>query len=158
MRIFLQGVSSTGNVENRDMRFAPCRLGNSAAIRGFAASVAITITLILGATRGYSQSAGQSAGVSASSRGNAENGQQLYLKFGCYECHSLQGQGSMASGPRIGPDPIPFSALVSYLRHPAGEMAPYSNKVVSDQELADVYAFLESLPTPPDTKTIPLLH
>ena len=63
----------------------------------------------------------------------------------------------MASGPRIGPDPIPFSALVSYVRHPAGDMPPYSNQVLSDQELSDLYAFLESLPSPPDTKTIPLL-
>ena len=128
------------------------------SIRSSVVLAVITMALVLGANGAYSQSAAQSSQRSEASPGNAENGKRLYMKYGCYECHSLQGQGSIASGPRIGPDPIPFSALVAYIRHPAGDMAPYSNRVLSDQELSDIYSFLESLPNPPDIKTIPLLH
>jgi mono/diheme cytochrome c family protein len=135
------------------------RLGRMRAASTWSSAVLamITMALVLGAEGAYSQSAAQSKRPEASS-GNAENGKRLYMKYGCYECHSLQGQGSMASGPRIGPDPIPFSALVSYVRHPAGDMPPYSDRVLSDQELSEIYSFLESLPNAPDMKTIPLLR
>jgi mono/diheme cytochrome c family protein len=89
--------------------------------------------------------------------GNMENGKRLFVKYGCYECHGREAQGSTGTGPRLGPDPAPLSALVSYVRNPTGEMPPYTEKVVSDQDLADIYAFLESLPHPPDAKSIPLL-
>jgi mono/diheme cytochrome c family protein len=129
----------------------------AASIGSLVVLAMITMSLMLGAEGAHSQSAAMSQRPEASS-GNAENGKGLYMKYGCYECHSLRGQGSMASGPRIGPDPIPFSALVSYVRHPAGDMPPYSNRVLSDQELSDIHSFLESLPNPPDTKTILLLQ
>jgi mono/diheme cytochrome c family protein len=90
--------------------------------------------------------------------GNAKNGKQIYASYGCYECHGRQAQGSVLSGPRIGPRPIQFSAFVKYIRQPKGQMPPYTEKVTSDAELADIYAFLQSLPSPPDPKTIPLLN
>jgi mono/diheme cytochrome c family protein len=158
MKTLRQRNSFIDSAPNGAMDLAPCGRASSAVVKRLAVLVVITTASILGVARGSSQSATQSSDRSEASRGSAENGKQLYMKYGCYECHSLQGQGSMASGPRIGPDPIPFSALVSYVRHPAGEMAPYSDKVVTDQELAEIYAFLESLPHPPDVKTIPLLH
>jgi cytochrome c1 len=37
-------------------------------------------------------------------------------------------------------------------------MPPYTEKVVSGQEFADIYAFLKSLPEPPKAKSIPLLN
>jgi mono/diheme cytochrome c family protein len=95
-------------------------------------------------------------GVSAS--GDATNGKRIYRSYGCYECHGSEGQGSMLTGPRIGPHPIQFSTFVRYIRQPKGEMPPYTDKVVSDAELADTYAFLQSLPQPRDPKSIPLLN
>jgi ubiquinol-cytochrome c reductase cytochrome c subunit len=92
------------------------------------------------------------------SSGNAKNGKQIYTSYGCYECHGREGQGSVLSGPRIGPHPVQFSTFVKYLRQPKGQMPPYTEKVVSDAELADIYAFLQSLPQPPDPKSIPLLN
>jgi mono/diheme cytochrome c family protein len=89
--------------------------------------------------------------------GNAENGRRLFTKYGCYECHDYEGQGSSA-GPRVGPNPVPFEVFSTYLRKPTGEMPPYTDKLVSDEELADIYAFLQSLPHPPDAKTIPILN
>jgi cytochrome c1 len=153
----MQSIYFVDIVHNRAT--ASHRLGRTraASIGSSVVLAMITMALALGAEGAYSQSAAQSQ-RSEASPGNAEKGKGLYMKYGCYECHSLQGQGSMASGPRIGPDPIPFSALVSYVRHPAGDMPPYSNKVLSDQELSDIYSFLGSLPNPPDSKTIQLLH
>jgi mono/diheme cytochrome c family protein len=89
--------------------------------------------------------------------GNAENGKKLFNKIGCYECHGREGQGSTMSGPRIAPDPIPVDALIRYVRKPTGEMPPFTVKVVSDQELADIYAFLQSRPHPQAAKDNPLL-
>jgi hypothetical protein len=36
-------------------------------------------------------------------------------------------------------------------------MPPYTAKVVKDTELADIHAFLQSLPQPPAVKDVPLL-
>jgi mono/diheme cytochrome c family protein len=54
--------------------------------------------------------------------------------------------------------PIPFAAFLNQLRHPANEMPPYVATVLSDQEAGDIYAYIASLPPPPDVKTIPALH
>ncbi len=85
--------------------------------------------------------------------GSAAAGKDLYIKDGCYECHGLVGQGG-TSGPRLGPRPVPVDALISYVRQPAGQMPPYTSKVISDQELADIHEFLESLPHPPPLDTV----
>jgi mono/diheme cytochrome c family protein len=158
MKTLRQCISFIDIVSNRATGSRRLQRMSAAAIRGSLVLVVITMALVLGVTRAHSLSAAQSSERSEASSGNAGKGKRLYMKDGCYECHSLQGQGSMASGPRVGPDPIPLSALVSYVRHPAGDMPPYSNRVMSDQELSDIYAFLESLPNPPDAKTMPLLH
>jgi len=36
-------------------------------------------------------------------------------------------------------------------------MPPYTAKVVTDQELADIYAFLLSMPAPPAVDSVPIL-
>jgi mono/diheme cytochrome c family protein len=89
--------------------------------------------------------------------GNAENGKKLYMRYGCYECHGTQAHG-VTPGPQLGPNAIPYEAFRAYVRHPSGEMPSYTDKVVSDREWADIYAFLKSVPPPPDAKTIPLLN
>ena len=35
---------------------------------------------------------------------------------------------------------------------------PYTKRVVTDQELADIYAYLQSIPQPPPAKSIPILN
>lgn len=89
--------------------------------------------------------------------GNADTGRMLYRKTGCYQCHSDQGQGG-TQGPRLGPNPMAFRAFARYTRVPTGEMPPYSVKVMSDQEVADVYAFLRALPPAPPLSSLPLLR
>jgi ubiquinol-cytochrome c reductase cytochrome c subunit len=120
------------------------------------AVAALAATLIFAVAGGNYASAAQEKAPAATS-GNAENGKQLFVKDGCYECHGREGQGSNMSGPRIAPDPIPFDALLNYVRKPKGEMPPYTAKVISDKDLADIYAYLQSRKEPPTAKAIPLL-
>ena len=86
--------------------------------------------------------------------GNVQNGKTLFLKNGCYECHGTVGQGG--TGPRLAPNPFPIDRFIAYVRKPMG-MPPYSPKVMTDAELADVRAYLDSIPSPPPLNSIPLL-
>src|SRR5215471_3425196 len=90
-------------------------------------------------------------------RGNPEAGKALFMKIGCYQCHGREAQGATATGPRLNQNPITYARFVAYIRKPTGEMPPYTAKVVTDQQAADIYAFLQSLPKPPAVENIPLL-
>jgi mono/diheme cytochrome c family protein len=87
--------------------------------------------------------------------GNPVEGKKLYVSVGCYQCHGHEAQGSSATGPRLGPRPMAFAAFGRYVRQPAGQMPPYTAKVVSDSDMANIYAFVQSRPEP--AKDIPLL-
>jgi len=52
---------------------------------------------------------------------------------------------------------IAFAAFQKYVRRPLDQMPPYTSKVVSDQELADIYAYLTSISAAPAASTIPIL-
>ena len=78
--------------------------------------------------------------------GNAQKGKQLFQNDGCYQCHGREAQGGLGTGPRLAPRPIAFPALSKYVRQPTGQMPPYTSKVLSDQDLADIYAYLQSRP------------
>jgi len=108
---------------------------------------------------GSASTAGAPPAPSAQSAptGNVENGKKIYSSYGCYQCHGYEAQGSTATGPRLGPRPISFAAFSRYVRQPIGQMPPYTNKIVSDTDLAHIYAFLRALPEPPAVQSIPLL-
>ncbi|MES1256351.1 MAG: cytochrome c [Acidobacteriota bacterium] len=90
--------------------------------------------------------------------GNVETGRKLYVGKACYQCHGYEGQGAASlGGPRIGPNPIPYPRFIAYLRTPATEMPPYSSKVLSEQDVADIYAYLQARTVPPPVRDIPLL-
>ena len=97
--------------------------------------------------------------TAAAPAGNAQNGKKNFTADGCYECHGLQGQGATQTGAaRIGPPILSLESFLSYVRHPANQMPPYSSKAISDQDLTDIYAYLKSIPLPPKGKDIPLLN
>jgi mono/diheme cytochrome c family protein len=86
-----------------------------------------------------------------------DEGKKLYTSYGCYQCHGHEGQGSSATGPRIGPRPLPLASFTKYVRRPTGVMPPYTPKVVPDAELEKIHAYLETRPVPPPVDAIPLL-
>jgi mono/diheme cytochrome c family protein len=88
--------------------------------------------------------------------GRVESGAALYRKTGCYQCHADEGQGSV-HGPRLGPNPVAYARFSSYVRNPSAQMPPYTAVVLSDQDMADIYAFLAARPRPPAIERIPLL-
>jgi len=91
--------------------------------------------------------------------GNAQNGKKLFMSDGCYECHGRQGQGAAQTGAaRIGPPQLSFEGFQSYVRNPKVNMPPYTSKALPDPDLADIYAYLKSIPMPPKGKDIPLLN
>jgi mono/diheme cytochrome c family protein len=95
-------------------------------------------------------------GNAAAAEPSAANGRLLFVKVGCYECHGYQGQGG-AAGPRIAPEPLPFDGLAAFVRTSSGEMPPYPATLLSDGDLSDIYAYLQSIPRPPALADVPLL-
>jgi len=93
----------------------------------------------------------------AAPAGDPVKGKANFERVGCYQCHGHEGQGGR-EGPRIAaPVPLAFAALNAFVRTTSGDMPPFTEKVLSNQELTDIYAYLQSVPAPPDHKTIPLL-
>ena len=97
------------------------------------------------------------AGASVQSDAAVANGKRLFVRDGCFQCHGYVGQGGIA-GSRIGATPMNTQAFIQYVRRPSGAMPAYSDKVLSDQELADIHAYLKSMPAPKAAKDIPLLQ
>lgn len=126
-------------------------------VYSFAAALFAALTLTAGRIDAQTQTTtAAQRPAAAAPAGNVENGKKLFTSDGCYQCHGYQGQGG-AAGPRIGPRPMAFAALSKYVRAPTGQMPPYTDKVLSETELADIYAFMQSIPAPPAVDSIPLL-
>ena len=89
--------------------------------------------------------------------GSADKGKLAYVKHGCWQCHGFMGQGGV-TGPKLAPNPMPPEALSAFVRNAAGAMPPYQKAILSDEDLADIHAYLQSLPKAPDYKSIPLLN
>ena len=87
-------------------------------------------------------------------QGDAKAGLATFQKYGCYTCHGILGQGTLRDGPHIQAEAIGFQAVLAQLRHPRYEMPAYTEKVISDQSVADIFAYLVSVPKAPDPKTI----
>jgi mono/diheme cytochrome c family protein len=131
----------------------------SCVIRGITLP-AIGAILLLAAPAPRAQNAPQQGEKSeAAPAGNAESGKKIFTKDGCYECHGREGQGAaQGAGPRIGPLQLSYQAFTKYVHQPTGQMPPYTSKVISDQDLADIYAYLQSRPKATPSKDIPLLN
>jgi mono/diheme cytochrome c family protein len=97
------------------------------------------------------------AALAQTKPGDVVNGKQIYMQNGCYQCHGTVGQGGLA-GARLAQTKLTLAGFTSYVRNPApGSMPPYRAKVMSDQELADVFAYVQSVPPPVPPANIPIL-
>ena len=94
---------------------------------------------------------------SSSLAGNAETGKKLFVTYFCWSCHGSNGRAG-GTGPAITPSTRSAEDLIKYVRKPRGPMPPYTSKSISDKELADIAAFMKTVPKDPDPKTIPLLN
>jgi mono/diheme cytochrome c family protein len=92
--------------------------------------------------------------------GDAQKGKVAFTQHGCWQCHDFAGEGSVATsnGKVIARTQLPLDAFVSFVRTTNGQMPPYREPVLSDAELGDIYAYLQSLPAPKAVSDIPLLN
>jgi mono/diheme cytochrome c family protein len=106
--------------------------------------------------------AGVSVAVQAQDapKGDAANGKQVYLALGCFTCHGRSGQGGAYNGPApiLAHTALPFDGFKGQVRNPVNDMPAYSDAVVSDKELGDIYAFVASLPGARSAKDIAILN
>ena len=119
----------------------------------------VTTAMLLVLASAPSTAAGQQP-VSAAATPSAdtiEKGKQHFVTYACYACHGFGGQES-GSGPRIDTTRTTFQVFVNYVRLGTRQMPPFrTERQIPDSALAEIYAYLESLPPPPDPKSIPLL-
>ena len=91
--------------------------------------------------------------------GSADRGYKSYMKYQCYTCHGTVGQGAdRGTGPKLAPYSLPWITFELQVRRPRLDMPAYRKEFVSDQELADMYAYLASIKPGPEVKDIPLLN
>ena len=97
--------------------------------------------------------------ATVNAQGNAAHGKELFLKYSCYACHGFSGQNG--PGARLVPMKIAQAGFIAYVRNPPrpNQMPSYSTKAVPDADMADIYAYLKTLPdSAPSAKSVPLLN
>ena len=93
-------------------------------------------------------------------QGDVGNGKRIYLADGCFTCHGRSGQGGAYNGPApiLAHTALPFDGFKGQVRDPVNDMPAYSDAVLSDKDIADIYAFVESLPGARSAKDIAILN
>jgi mono/diheme cytochrome c family protein len=89
---------------------------------------------------------------------DAKHGKELFLKNTCYGCHGFSGENG--PGARLVPMKMAQATFIAYVRNPprANQMPSYSPKVLSDADMADIYAYIKTIPdTERPAKSIPVL-
>ena len=92
---------------------------------------------------------------SSSALGDVEEGRELYIQKLCYSCHGYQGQGG-AGSVVLSPSPLELAGFTAIVRRPYNIMPAYSPAVLSDEEIESIFAYLRSLPPPPDVESLPV--
>lgn len=92
--------------------------------------------------------------------GDPVNGKHLYLADGCFECHGRAGQGGRFNYPvpALAQIELPVESFIAFLRAAPNDMPAFSADVLSDQDAADIHAYLSSLPGRKAAKDFPLLN
>ncbi len=96
----------------------------------------------------------------AAPQGDAANGKRIFLKEACFTCHGRVGEGGAYNGPApiLAHTALPFEAFKGQIRNPINDMPAYSGAVLSDKDIADIYAFVHTLPGPSSPKSFPILN
>jgi ubiquinol-cytochrome c reductase cytochrome c subunit len=88
---------------------------------------------------------------------SAARGKQVYMANGCWTCHGTVGQGSF-TGLKLVPEPLPLDAMITFIRGSTGPMPAYSADGMPDADIADIHAYLSSVPKSPTADSIPILR
>lgn len=88
---------------------------------------------------------------------DAKRGYIVYASQGCWQCHGTTGETG-GPGPRLAPNPLPIEAVTKQLRTPSARMPVYTAAVLSDNDIADLYAYLQSAKPAKAVADIPLLN
>jgi len=78
---------------------------------------------------------------------SAARGAQLFQELECVDCHGSDAQGDV--GPRLAGTRLELAAVVTQLRGPRGVMPVYGPDRLSNDDIASLYAWLQSLPDEP---------
>ena len=116
--------------------------------------------LLLAAPVARVQAQQPAAAVNAAPVGNVENGKRSFSTYACSSCHGYSGHGGVEAGaPRLATTPMSLAGFASYVRQANGSSMPrFAAEILPDMVLADIYAFLKSIPPPLDPENIPLLN
>ena len=98
-------------------------------------------------------------GGAALAAGSPDKGKAAFIKHGCFQCHGTVGQGSVVTslGKVLYDTELPLEAFIAFVRGTNRFMPPYQEAILSNADLADIYAYLQTIPKPADYKSIPLL-
>ncbi len=82
------------------------------------------------------------------------------LTDGCFTCHGRSGQGGAYNGPApiLAKTALPFDGFKGQVRNPVNDMPAFSDALLSDKDIADIYAFVQSLPGRGSAKDIAILN
>jgi ubiquinol-cytochrome c reductase cytochrome c subunit len=97
-----------------------------------------------------------SASAAAAAAPDRARLREVYVRNGCWSCHGYEGQGG-STGPKISPPPA-LAAFGTFVRNTSGAMPPFTTAVLSEQDLRDIHAYLQSIPPGPNVATIPILQ
>lgn len=85
--------------------------------------------------------------IPAGSTPSAELGQRLFQQKGCVACHNLDARGGLSlEAPDLRGTSLTYLAVLKQVRAPKGQMAPRSKEQASDEEIAAIYAWLQTFP------------
>ena len=100
-----------------------------------------------------------SAWAQSASGRDVANGKRVYLAVGCFTCHGRAGQGGAYNGPApaLAQTKLPVEAFKVIVRAGPNDMPAYSDAVLSEEDLADIHAFLHSLPGRRPVSDLPIL-
>ena len=90
--------------------------------------------------------------------GDPASGKRVFFADGCFYCHGTTGAGGGNAGPRLAPNPLPLEGVRAKVRTASGRMPVYSPAVLKDSEIADIVAYLQSIPKGKEAKDIPMLN
>lgn len=118
------------------------------------------IARIAGAVAMFSAAVSMTARAQDAPPGDAANGKRMYLADGCFTCHGRVGQGGAYNGPapRLAQTALPFDGFKGQIRNPVNDMPAFSDANLSDKDIADIFAFVRSLPGPRSAKDIAILN